>query len=60
MVGEEPALRALGEELGMEFVDLRNAEGRYRISKIIPAEADLSSLAVSAQSTQWFADVGDQ
>lgn len=26
MVEEEPALRALGEELGMEFVDLRSAE----------------------------------
>ena len=36
MVGEEPALRALGEELGMEFVDLRNAEVDIELVKSFP------------------------
>ncbi|MDX1926958.1 MAG: ATPase, T2SS/T4P/T4SS family [Pirellulaceae bacterium] len=36
MVGEEPALRALGEELGMDFVDLRNAEVDIELVKSFP------------------------
>ena len=36
MVGEESALRALGEELGMEFVDLRNAEVDIELVKSFP------------------------
>lgn len=36
MVEEEPALRALGEELGMEFVDLRNAEVDLEVLKTFP------------------------
>lgn len=36
MVEEEPALRALGEELGMEFVDLRNAEVDLEVLKQFP------------------------
>ena len=36
MVEEEPALRALGEELGMEFVDLRNAEVDLEVVKRFP------------------------
>ncbi|MCA9183639.1 MAG: type II/IV secretion system protein, partial [Planctomycetales bacterium] len=36
MVDEEPALRALGEELGMEFVDLRNAEVDLEVVKSFP------------------------
>jgi general secretion pathway protein E len=36
MVEEEPALRALGEELGMEFVDLRNAEVDLQVVKNFP------------------------
>ncbi len=35
-VEEEPALRALGEELGMEFVDLRNAEVDLDVVKNFP------------------------
>ncbi|OYW12211.1 MAG: general secretion pathway protein GspE, partial [Planctomycetales bacterium 12-60-4] len=36
MVGEESALRALGEELGMDFVDLRNAEVDLELVKSFP------------------------
>lgn len=36
MVEEEPALRALGDELGMEFVDLRNAEVDLDVVKAFP------------------------
>lgn len=36
MVDEEPALRALGEELGMEFVDLRSAEVDLEVVKNFP------------------------
>ena len=36
MVGEESALRALGEELGMDFVDLRNAEVDIELVKSFP------------------------
>ncbi len=36
MVGEEPALRALGEDLGMEFVDLRSAEVDEDVLKNFP------------------------
>ncbi len=36
MVEEEPALRALGDELGMEFVDLRNAEVDLELVKSFP------------------------
>ncbi len=36
MVEEEPALRALGEELGMDFVDLRNVEVDLELIKIFP------------------------
>jgi general secretion pathway protein E len=36
MVEEEPALRALGEELGMEFIDLRNAEVDLDVVKAFP------------------------
>jgi general secretion pathway protein E len=36
MVEEEPALRALGAELGMEFVDLRNAEVDLEVVKEFP------------------------
>ncbi len=36
MVGEESALRALGEELGMEFVDLRNIEVDIELVKSFP------------------------
>jgi general secretion pathway protein E len=36
MVEEEPALRAMGEELGMEFVDLRNAEVDLEVVKNFP------------------------
>lgn len=36
LVGEEPALRALGEELGMEFVDLRSAEVDEDVLKNFP------------------------
>ncbi len=36
MVEEEPALRALGEELGMEFVDLRSAEVDLEVLKNFP------------------------
>lgn len=36
LIGEEPALRALGEELGMEFVDLRSAEVDEDVLKNFP------------------------
>jgi general secretion pathway protein E len=36
LVEEEPALRALGDELGMEFVDLRNAEVDLEVVKNFP------------------------
>lgn len=36
MVDEEPALRALGEALGMEFVDLRNTEVDLEVVKRFP------------------------
>lgn len=36
MVEEEPALKALGEELGMEFVDLRNVEVDLEVVKAFP------------------------
>lgn len=36
MVEEEPALRALGEAMGMEFVDLRNAEVDLEVVKAFP------------------------
>ncbi|WP_145086903.1 GspE/PulE family protein [Aureliella helgolandensis] len=36
MCEEEPALRALGEELGMDFVDLRNAEVDLELLKTFP------------------------
>lgn len=36
MVEEEPALRALGEELGMDFVDLRNADVDLEVLKEFP------------------------
>ncbi len=36
LVEEEPALRALGEELGMEFVDLRNIEVDLELVKSFP------------------------
>lgn len=36
LVEEEPALRALGEELGMEFVDLRNADVDLELVKSFP------------------------
>lgn len=36
MIGEEPALRALGEELGIDFVDLRNAEVDVNLLKSFP------------------------
>lgn len=36
MVEEEPALRALGEALGMEFVDLRSAEVDLEVVKSFP------------------------
>ncbi len=36
LVEEEPALRALGEELGMEFVDLRNAQVDLEVVKNFP------------------------
>lgn len=36
MVEEEPALRALGEELGMEYVDLRNADVDLELVKSFP------------------------
>lgn len=36
LIQEEPALRALGEELGMEFVDLRTAEVDLNVVKSFP------------------------
>jgi general secretion pathway protein E len=36
MVQEEPALRALGDELGMDFVDLRSAEVDLELLKSFP------------------------
>lgn len=36
MVGEEPALRALGDELGMEYVDLRSVEVDVDLIKSFP------------------------
>lgn len=36
MVEEEPALRALGEELGMDFVDLRNTDVDVELVKSFP------------------------
>ena len=41
MVEEEPALRALGEELGMEFVDLRNAAVDLEVVKNFPQKLRL-------------------
>ncbi len=36
IVQEEPALRALGDELGIEFIDLRNAEVDLELLKTFP------------------------
>jgi general secretion pathway protein E/type IV pilus assembly protein PilB len=36
MMGEEPALRALGDELGMDYVDLRNVEVDLELIKSFP------------------------
>ncbi len=36
LVGEEPALRALGDELGMEYVDLRSVEVDVDLIKSFP------------------------
>lgn len=36
LIQEEPALRALGEELGMEFVDLRTADVDLNVVKSFP------------------------